>query len=175
MKEQIILLVTELKKQVLQNKLNLNQKENEIRGLLNKPATRERSHALTEVYSSIKTIQNQNKNTLNIQLKLIKYLYQQYQYEYIPYPEQQKNIKLTLNTNKQPGQTDQLQLTVNKIITYQNILNQTLLGELTFDSNHPLFNHPRFYEDLYNGYSKLEKYEMCALIQKMKGEYITNQ
>ena len=49
-----------------------------------------------------------------------------------------------------------------------NLLNQTVNGKLKFDSAHPQYDNPRFFQELFNYYERHENYEMCEKLLKIR-------
>jgi hypothetical protein len=47
---------------------------------------------------------------------------------------------------------------------------QTVKGELVYESSHPKFDDPKFYEKLFNYYKDVEYYEMCNHLLLLKGK-----
>jgi hypothetical protein len=43
------------------------------------------------------------------------------------------------------------------------------MGDLIYNSDHPMFDNQDFYKDLMDEYIRVENYEMCVLINRIKG------
>jgi hypothetical protein len=54
--------------------------------------------------------------------------------------------------------------------TDDQVFTQTVKGELVYESSHPKFDDPIFYERLFNYYKDAEYYEMCKHLLLMKGK-----
>lgn len=104
----------------------------------------DRSKLLTEGYQINKKYLDENRESLRLQMSIIKFL--------SDFSEQ-----LTPDANCPAEQPD-----------LDAIFEQTINGQLRFDSQHPLFTNNAFFDRLMDFYLSAEAFERCAELQSMR-------
>ncbi|MHC1705366.1 MAG: hypothetical protein AB9846_15780 [Tenuifilaceae bacterium] len=167
MDEQMKILVNMLKERISNNLKVIKNEEEHIRIILTQPVSSERSALLAASFSVNKKLLAENHDSLNLELQLINYL------------SKFKEVMKHQNNNNQSSNTDNDKFDLSNFsddskedqsIDNENndLLNQTLNGELAFNSSHPKFNDEDFFFELFENFKRIENYEMCSFLLKMK-------
>jgi len=168
MDEQMRILVNMLKDRINENLKVIKKNEEHIRIILTQPVSTERSALLAESFSVNKKRLAENHDSLNLELQLINYL-SKFK-EVMKHQNNNDQLSKPDNDNfdlsNSPDDSNEVQSIDNE---NDDLLNQTLNGELVFNSSHPKFNDEDFFFELFENYKRIENYEMCSVLLKMKG------
>ncbi|HEY4785252.1 MAG TPA: hypothetical protein VIH57_04355 [Bacteroidales bacterium] len=150
MREMIKKTIELLKEKVKSNLIEIQNNQREIRNLLKKPVSAERSAELEEKYSLNKILLAENNDFINVQLTLTNFL------EKYNASDIFENEQSSLSGYECTGEKDCFELTVN--------------GVIPFDTHHPFFNDDNFFQKLLHYYQELEDYEKCSKLVKEKNQ-----
>jgi len=191
MKAKMKQLLEELRNRVRVNLDAVHHNESEVRQLLTEPNSKERSEKLSNRLSLSKMIIEENGENIQIQNQIIKFLIR---FKEVPdFAEKIRSLKgydqelneksdkdLPNATNNAPNTEQDLNKSKHSVriegelkgVTERQSTNklfeQTIAGDLDYNTTHPLFNNQEFFERLLNYYLQLEEYEICAELQKFK-------
>jgi len=168
MDEQMKILVNMLKDRINENLKVIKKNEEHIRIILTQPVSSERSALLAESFNVNKKLLAENHDSLKLELQLINYL-RKFK-EVMKHQNNNDQLSKPDNDNfdlsNSPDDSNEVQSIDNE---NDDLLNKTLNGELAFNSSHPKFNDEDFFFELFENYKRIENYEMCSVLLKMKG------
>jgi hypothetical protein len=107
-----------------------------------------RKKDLDNKYSINKELLNENSDFVKIQLELSEFM-EKYSHLF-------------------PGMSSENTMTVPVEENSLNLFKQTVSGKLKFDSTHPQYNNPGFFQELLKYYETHENYEMCDKLLKLR-------
>lgn len=153
MKEQLQKTVEIMRKHVLQNLDSIKNNENKIREIINWPASPERTRELNEGYKYSKLLLAENNEFINLQVSIMNLLNK--------YKEKFEDDDIdNVNTAVKAAKAHKLSREDSYKMTIENIY--------TFNETHPYFHDDAFFKDLIEYFKKIEKYEVCNELIKLK-------
>jgi hypothetical protein len=172
MNEQMKILINLLKERIGHNLQVIRKNEEIIRMILTQPVSNERSEQLKENFSINRKLLEENQDSLNIELQLINYL-----------GKFKEVLKHQANNKKSSGDVNndidssarEKYLNDDDPEEFENndadddLLNLTIRGDISFNTDHPRFDDEEFFENLIEYYKEVENYEMCSHLLKIKG------
>jgi hypothetical protein len=137
-----------LKRRVKDNLEKINQNQSEIKELLKKPFSAERTYYIEKNYAANKVLLTDNNELISLQLALLKFLE-----KYKDSPEFDSTIN---QLNSEVSDDDDA------------IFEKTIQGKLIFDLMHPKFDNEEFFNKLLSYFAAIEAYEKCADLLQLK-------
>lgn len=144
MKDMIQKTIEVLKEKIRANLLQIQNNQKEIRNLLKKPVSEERSAHLEERYALNKALLAENNDFINVQLTLTNFV-EKYIHNHL-FASSQENFPVNEN----------------------ECFEQIVSGKALFDENHPYFNDEAFFQKLMDHYQQVEDYENCSKLMNYK-------
>jgi len=141
-------LLSVLKEHVNQNNNDIQLNQDEINKLLSENLMQPRKKDLDDMYLLNKQLLDENSDFVQMQLELAEFLKK---YRHL-FPETSSEIQ---GNQAEPNDS-------------QKLFVQTINGKLKFDSAHPQYNNPRFFQELLKYYEINENYEMCDRLMKLR-------
>lgn len=169
MDQQMKLLVSMLKEIVTNNLQIIKKNEENIRRILTLPVSIERSNLLAENFNINRRLLEENHDSLNLELQVINYL-NKFKDKMKHQPNNQ-SIEQDFNDENLNQQSSEIIGNTEhdpESISDEDILRLTLSGKIAFDVSHPFYRDEDFLDELLEGYKKVENYEMCSTLMKIK-------
>ena len=138
-----------LKEHVKQNIKEIQYNQDEINSMLTNASVSLNSKELDYKYELNKELLEENEDFILLQMQMNEFM-EKYSHLFTADSEldvEDKDLK-----------------SIDKI----NFLNMTVTGKLVFDSKHPQFNNPQFFQELLEYYQELEDYEKCDELLKIR-------
>lgn len=145
MKEFIQQTIELLKLKVKTNLEEIKENQLQIKEILNKPTSAERTRLFDERYNVNKRLLGENNDFINVQLTLIKFL------------EKYKNS---------PVMDDCYEVEVD-YSNEEEVFQLTVDGSIEYDHSHPYFSNESFYNKLLDYYIKNEDFEKCQKLSRL--------
>jgi spermidine/putrescine-binding protein len=152
MQELIQKTVDTLKSRVKRNLKAINKNQKVIKELLNRPNTPERAIEFEKYYSANKTLLQENNDFINIQLTLINFL---------------EKYKGTAVLDESLPVID-----IYSITDEVEVFDLTVKGIVAFNDRHPRYNDGAFIDKMIEHYGKIEEYEKCDKLLKLKSKLV---
>ena len=173
MGEQIFFLVDLIKNRINQNFQAIKENEEVIKNILLQTNVENRSEIISKSNNINQKLREENNELIRIQIELVNKLNK--------FKEVATYLLDKLSDLSSNNDPENLSVSIEKLQKYNillddsnysddNLFNQTIKGELVFESNHPKFNDSAFFERLFNYYRDTEYYEMCNYLLRLKGE-----
>jgi len=155
MKDQLQQVIELMRKHVLKNLDLIKSNESHIREVLNLPISTERTKELNEGYQYSKTLLSENNDFINLQVSIMNFLN-----KYKHMAEAETTVKVAVATKASH----------NLRLTREDYFKLTVEKDIEFDFNHPYFEDPEFFTELFSHFEYTENYEMCAHLITVKKE-----
>jgi hypothetical protein len=141
-------LIDFLKEHVSQNNKEIQFNQQEIDKLLSDISLNPLKKDLDTKYNLNRQLLNENADFVKMQLELSEFLEK---YKHL-FPADFRENSLIVKDEDESGK----------------LLMQTVNGKLKFDTAHPQFDNPRFFQALLKYYESHEDYEMCDKLLKIR-------
>ena len=172
MKEEIQNLIKKLKESLNLNLSQIRDDEVRIKHLLEEPPSKIRSYELSKLFNRIKELQEYNHDLMNTEMKLKNFLFKNYH----TIQSQRSNshhrleenlsdlnsLPVNYNTSREEPEVDH-----PADAGYQELLEQTISGNITYSVSHPMYGDEKFFIDLFQRSIELEKYELCSFLNSL--------
>lgn len=141
-----------LKEHVSQNNKEVQLNQEEILRMLSEKPNEKIQNELEYKYSINKELLEENEDFIHMQIEMSEFM--------------DKYAHLFTDADEIE---DAVEFEEDEDLPY---FNMTINGSLQFDTKHPQFNNPHFFNELIKFYQEAENYEMCEqlLIIKQKGK-----
>ena len=173
MNEQIYILVEMFKERINQNLQIIGENEEIIKNFLVQTKISDYSEQINRSYSINRNLKNENRELISIQLRLANYLNK---FKEVLENQPQGASSLHDNTESEINSSNSIEqidygISFDVDNFYEDqIFALTIKGELIFESSHPKFHDEDFFIRLIKYYSDIENYEMCSLLNIIKGK-----
>lgn len=138
-----------LKEHVRQNVREIEYNQDEINRMLSDPSTAIKQKDLEFKYSLNQDLLHENEDFIKMQLEITGFL-EKYSHLFPGNEDSEYEEKDSSADDK------------------MNAFNQTISGILKYDSQHPQFNNPDFFNNLLKYYQEKEDYEKCQELLNLK-------
>ncbi len=173
MSEQIYILVEMIKERISQNIRIIKENEEVIKNFLVQAKIADHSEQINKNDSINRNLKNENRELINLQMKLVNYLN-----KFKEVLENQTQISSSIHDNldsdiNPSNSIEHIDYSISFDVDdfYDDqIFTLTTKGELIFESSHPKFYDEDFFKRLFKYYSDIENYEMCSLLNTIKGK-----
>ncbi|HON19622.1 MAG TPA: hypothetical protein PK990_10720 [Salinivirgaceae bacterium] len=165
-----------LRQEVTENLKIMRDNEKKARQLLHEngfdPDARKQIDAL---YDKNRELLKINKEAINLQLQMVNYLNAlrgikpmcEEKITFSPQMENlEQNLRNTYNVHNEHSYSSGNVTCSKNIISFDEVFEKTINGELEYNENHIYFNDDDFYKKLMNHFIEIENYEMCAKIAR---------
>ncbi len=132
-----------LKLKVKNNLEEIKENQLQIKEILNRPTSAERTRLFDERYNTNKRLLSENNDFINVQLTLVKFF------------EKYKNTPLMDECCENINFSDE-----------EEVFQHTIEGKLEYNRTHPFFSNRGFINKLMDHYIKNEDYEKCEKLSR---------
>ncbi len=136
-----------LREHVDQNMREIQFNQEEIDKLLSDISLSARKKDLDGKYEINRNLQSENSDFVKLQQELSEFL-EKYKHHY-------PSAAASSIVETEKGDT-------------KSLFSKTVSGEIHYDSSHPQFSNPRFFEELLSYFERNEDYEMCDKLLKIR-------
>ncbi len=158
MKEKIKDTISSLKIHVQKNLEAIRANEKNIRQLLEREVSENRSGILSRLSAENKKLLNENNDFIKLQFDLLKFM-----------DKHAERLEVHTESKKKSEDNDSLyEILDTKTLTFEQALDLTISGELEFNDAHPFFMQEEFYKALIDYYLSIEDYEKCQLLSETR-------
>lgn len=143
-----------LKEQVNQNNMEVQLNQEEILRILSEKSNEKIQKELDYKYSINRELLSENEEFIHMQIELTEFM--------------DKYAHLFAEVDEIDGEDE---VEFDEILPY---FKMTINGSLKYDSAHPQYNNPHFFDELIKYYQEVENYEMCEqlLLIQQKGKTV---
>jgi hypothetical protein len=154
MKDQLQLVIEQMRKHVLKNLELIKGNESHIKEILNWPLSVERTNELNDSYKYSKTLLSENNDFINLQVSIMNFL---------------NKYKHSIETDDTPVKVNAATNTAYAHnLSREDYFRLTVESDIVFDNKHPYYNDQEFYKELFSWFESNENYEMCAELLRHK-------
>ncbi len=153
MKEQLQLVIEQMRKHVIKNLESIKSNESQIKETLTLAQSNERTNTLNECYKFSKSLLAENNDFINMQVSLMNF---SNKYKHVIEDETPVNVAVQSGSNH------------NNSISRDEYFRLTIEKDIYFDASHPYFGDKDFFNELFFHFQQSENYEMCSELVKYK-------
>lgn len=158
MKEKIKDTISSLKIHVQKNLEVIRANEKNIRHLLEREVSENRSGLLSRLSAENKKLLNENNDFIKLQFDLLKFM-----------DKHKERLEEHTEPKKKPEDNDSMeQIPDRNTLSIEQALDLTISGKLEFNHVHPFFMNEEFYKALMDYYLSIEDYEKCQLLSETR-------